>query len=224
MSFQAMAWAVTKPCKNAGEKLVLLMLANYCNTHTGRCNPSHKRMADECSMGVSTLKRHLSSLASAGFIEIVPMSRDGVSLPNQYNIPFGGVEFEGSGSKSDGGSAQIGLGVGPNRATNLELNQEENQEHEQQAARSPSRFNEFWEAYPRKKGKADAVKAWKRKGLDKIADKIIADVKARKSSDKQWLDGFIPHGNRYINGETWRDEIETASNGRGGGDFMARAV
>lgn len=122
-----MAWAVAQDCQNAGEKLVLIMLANYCNSHTGRCNPSHKRLAEECSMGVSTLKRHLSRLEEAGYLKVVPLSADGVSLPNQYDLTL--TQTGGGGSKSGWGSAQIGLGVGPNRATNLETNQEDNQKN-----------------------------------------------------------------------------------------------
>jgi hypothetical protein len=32
MSFQAMTWAIQKKCDSAGQKLVLLMLANHCNS------------------------------------------------------------------------------------------------------------------------------------------------------------------------------------------------
>ena len=85
-----MSWAVTQKCANAGQKLVLLMLANYCNSHTGQCNPSHKRLADECSMGVSTLKNHLMALAEIGLLEVVPRYMDGVQLPNQYMLKLGG--------------------------------------------------------------------------------------------------------------------------------------
>jgi len=90
MSFQAMSWAVSQKCANAGQKLVLLMLANYCNSHNGQCNPSHKRLAEECSMGVSTLKNHLMALAELGMLEVVPRYLDGVQLPNQYMLKLGG--------------------------------------------------------------------------------------------------------------------------------------
>lgn len=79
---------------------------------------------------------------------------------------------------------------------------------ERQAARSSARFAEFWQAYPNKRGKADAEKAWRRKGLDGIADRILADVAARVVRDRQWLDGFIPHGSTYVNAEGWQDAIE----------------
>jgi hypothetical protein len=73
---------------------------------------------------------------------------------------------------------------------------------------APKRFNDFWHAYPVKKGKADALKTWNRLKLDKIADTIIADVEARKVQDRQWLDGYAPHGSTYVNARGWEDDIE----------------
>lgn len=71
-----------------------------------------------------------------------------------------------------------------------------------------NRFEEFWAAYPVKKGKAAAEAKWKARKLDAIADRIIADVKLRATSDRQWLEGFIPHGSTYVNGKGWEDAIE----------------
>lgn len=117
MSFQDMAWAVVQKCSSPGQKLVLLMLANRTNGHTGQCNPSHKLLADECSMGLSTLKSHLSALESAGYLKIIHKSVDGVSLPNQYQLVVDrgvgqilagvGQDLTGGGSDSDGGVGQI---------------------------------------------------------------------------------------------------------------------
>lgn len=75
----------------------------------------------------------------------------------------------------------------------------------QQAAR----FDEFWRVYPVKKGKADAEKKWKSLKLDDIADTIISDVLTRAEMDRQWLDGYIPHGSTYINKRGWLDGIQT---------------
>lgn len=68
------------------------------------------------------------------------------------------------------------------------------------------RFPEFWATYPVKKGKVDALKKWKAKGCDAIADQIIAHVRLMEQKDDDWLRGFIPHGSTYINGERWTDE------------------
>ena len=104
-----------------------------------------------------------------------------------------------------------------------EKRREENKEPiERQAALSSSRFDEFWSEYPVKRGKVPAQKSWKRKNLDKIADKIIADVKARKERDAKWKAGFIPDGSTYVSQERWHDDMAEAESA--GGDFMARAV
>jgi hypothetical protein len=195
MSFQAMTWAVTQQCDSSGEKLVLIMLANHTNSHTGQCNPSHKLLADECSMGVSTLKRHLQSLTDKGLISVIPSYQDGVNLPNRYLL-----KLEGVGPNRAGGGPKLDGGVGPNRATN----------QEEEPVKEPSnRFDEFWEAWPkhkRKINKFNCMKRWKQLKLDEEADQIIAHVEASKGSDS-WVEGFIPLPMTYINGRRWMDEV-----------------
>jgi hypothetical protein len=116
MSFQAMTWAIDLKCKSPGQKLVLLMLANHTNSHTGQCNPSHRLLANECSMGISTLKNHLRDLAEIGYITITGECRDGVSMPNHYRLNFDGV-----GQNLTGGPSGSGGGGGQNLATNQEV-------------------------------------------------------------------------------------------------------
>lgn len=80
----------------------------------------------------------------------------------------------------------------------------------QQAARKTvDRFADFWTAYPVKKGRAEAEAKWRSKGYDAIADQIIADVERRKVADRQWLDGYAPHGSTYVNAQGWLDDIES---------------
>lgn len=113
MSFEVMAWAVKQKTANSGQQLVLLLLANHTNGHTGRCNPSHKLLAEECRMGLSTLKNHIKGLEESGFLRIIHVSRDGVSLPNQYILEGVGQDLTEGQSESDGG-------VGQNLATKQE--------------------------------------------------------------------------------------------------------
>jgi hypothetical protein len=166
MSFQAMAWAVEQKCENAGEKLVLLMLANHCNGHTGQCNPSQSRLADECSMGVSTLKRHIAGLADKGFIEVTQRAVDGVSLPNHYslNLTPPRPNRTGGGSELDGGSVQSGREVGPNRAGG---GSESGYKPGIEPGIEPinilgEEFEKAWTAFPKRPGssKVEALKAW----------------------------------------------------------------
>lgn len=81
------------------------------------------------------------------------------------------------------------------------------------------RFDDFWEAYPRKEGdKPKALKYWKRDKLDTIADHIIAVVEYFKKSNPAWLpnakgETFIPLPTTFINGKRWNDEIQPVKTG-----------
>jgi hypothetical protein len=70
-------------------------------------------------------------------------------------------------------------------------------------------FKEFWRLYPRKIGKGDAEKAWK-----KITNPIITLFKIRDAlkwqcESDQWRKNngeFIPHPSTYLNQRRWEDE------------------
>ena len=89
MSFQAMTWAVEQNLPT-NQKMVLLMLANRTNHDTGRCDPSHNRLAADCGMGVTTLKRALAALEQAGLLSVIHRKEGDVNLPNQYQINMEG--------------------------------------------------------------------------------------------------------------------------------------
>jgi len=73
----------------------------------------------------------------------------------------------------------------------------------------PADFAQFWEVYPRKVKKADAVKAWTKIAPDPpLFARIIAAVTAQKSWD-EWTrdDGrYIPHPATWLNAQQWDDE------------------
>ena len=116
MSFQAMTWATEQDLK-ANEKIVLVMLANRCNHDTGRCDPAHKRLAKECGMSLSTLKRCIDKLEAAGLLTIEHRELNGVSLPNQYHLHLD-VSSHGTHpvQNTKGVGSKLGGGVGSQRA------------------------------------------------------------------------------------------------------------
>ncbi len=116
MSFQAMTWATEQDLK-ANEKIVLVMLANRCNHDTGRCDPAHKRLAKECGMSLSTLKRCIDKLEAAGLLTIEHRELNGVSLPNQYHLHLD-VSSQGTHSVQNTKwvGSNLGGGVGSQRA------------------------------------------------------------------------------------------------------------
>lgn len=67
----------------------------------------------------------------------------------------------------------------------------------------PAGFLEFWALYPRKVGKADARRSWKRK-RPPITKVRVALVWQRRSLE--WQQGYVPNPTTYINQGRWDDE------------------
>lgn len=69
------------------------------------------------------------------------------------------------------------------------------------------RFQLFWEAYPRKEGKKEALAKWMKLAPDEeLTGKIVRAVIKAKGS-QQWKEGFVPHAKTYLHGERWNDEM-----------------
>lgn len=72
-------------------------------------------------------------------------------------------------------------------------------------------FTSFWESYPKKLSKLDAMNAWaKLMPPDDVARRIISDVEAKRISPDWLKDGgqFIPYPATYLNGRRWEDLFE----------------
>jgi hypothetical protein len=69
-------------------------------------------------------------------------------------------------------------------------------------------FEQFWSIYPRKEKKTEAKNIWKRERLDRVAAKIIMDVRDRQLRHDRWEDmTYIPQASSYLLNESWNDEI-----------------
>ena len=74
-------------------------------------------------------------------------------------------------------------------------------------------FEEVWAAYPRKVGKGDARRAWKKIRPDPELCKRMIETLKKMARCEQWTrDGgqFIPHPATWLNREGWEDEPEIA--------------
>ncbi|WP_126905615.1 hypothetical protein [Rhizobium phaseoli] len=64
-------------------KLILVYLVDCLNFETGRCDPSQQAIADELSIGLSTVERCIRRIADARWIEVV---RRGKTTTNFYRL------------------------------------------------------------------------------------------------------------------------------------------
>ena len=67
-------------------------------------------------------------------------------------------------------------------------------------------FDEFWQIWPRREGKANAVKAWQ-KAIKKISESdLVEKAHAYVTSPTLPQTQFVPHAATWLNGERWNDE------------------
>jgi len=193
-----MAMAIDAKIANSGQKFVLVMLANHCNDHTRQCNPSQKLLAEECSMGLSTLKRHIASLEEAGYLETINVFKDNIQRPNQYLLKFSSSPNRAT------PQPESGYPPSPNRATEPEV-----KTRIEPVDQKNNFFEEFWKAYPRKTNKGFARKVFEKlKVDDAMLTKMIQAIYVQnknvwKDKDQQ----YIPHPSTWLNGERWDDEV-----------------
>lgn len=92
----------------------------------------------------------------------------------------------------------------------------------ERAAPDGALFEEFWKAYPKKKAKDDARKAFdKRKPTRALLDSMLKAVREQAQTSDWTKDGgqFIPHPATWLNAGRWSDVIETEVVTPGSADF-----
>jgi uncharacterized protein YdaU (DUF1376 family) len=90
------------------------------------------------------------------------------------------------------------------------------QQEQKQELSTASPFERWWTVYPKKSARKAVEARWNRRGLDSIADQLIADVLNRKANDDKWLQGFAPEPMTYINQDRWNDDVRSAPAARAG--------
>ena len=73
-------------------------------------------------------------------------------------------------------------------------------------------FDSFWTAYPKRKDKIGAARAWNKLRPDAELQKKIMMVLEEHKKRPDWLkDGgqYVPHPKTWLNGRRWEDEVST---------------
>lgn len=81
-------------------------------------------------------------------------------------------------------------------------------------------FDAFWKAYPKKKAKEAARKAWDKLKPDESLGKEIIQAVTESAKTKDWLKEngkYIPYPATYLNGKRWEDE-RNETNGQNTGN------
>jgi hypothetical protein len=84
----------------------------------------------------------------------------------------------------------------------------------------PARFEEFWEAYPRRRDRRKAEKAFVNAMKRADADTIIAGAN-RYALDPNRVEQFTKYAEGWLNGDGWMDEPLPPRNGNHGARIPA---
>jgi hypothetical protein len=111
--------------------------------------------------------------------------------------------------RTDANQLQINSGVNPAQVKLREVKiREENTRHSSSC--SELLFQKFWEAYPKKVNKKEALSRWIKAKLPDI-EIILTAIENQKATD-QWQrenGKYIPHPSTWINKERWNDNLNT---------------
>ena len=95
------------------------------------------------------------------------------------------------------------------RAPRVKAEGKERKEGKGKEPASLTRFDEFWNAWPKSERKQDRSKCadkWKANGFDELSEIILADVATKKLTQK-WQGGFIEAPEVYLNNRRWEDGV-----------------
>ena len=171
-------------------KLLYGEITALCN-EKGFCWATNQYFAELYGVDKVTISRWIGNLKDKGYVSVEMQYKEGSNqILNRYiRICNGGIgDFVNTPQQND-------------QYPNITVN---NIDH----------FESFWNAYPRKVGKAQAKKAWNKiKPNDETVMAIAENIALRIKHGEWSTDNktFIPHASTYLNNSRWEDEIETAN-------------
>jgi len=204
MSFEAVGWAINVKTKSPQSKLLLMILASMADEH-GKCFPSHQYLADRSCMSKRSVINHLKVLSETGYLFTEKRFCSKGKTSNMYTVCFQPyiLQQERKRLVQDLHMGSAGGALTPSAPPAHESITSINQSIKHSGQ---NEFDRWWNQYPRKVKKKEAVKVWNKIKPD--ADTLIADTMNRNENDSQWAQGYVPHPTTYLRGERWNDELE----------------
>jgi len=190
---------------------VLGAILSYADK-SGVCWPKREQIADRCGLPLTRISTSSSNLVALGWL--VKEGNGGCSRSSHYKIltPNLGVK-----TVTDLVTVTESVIVGVTESVTGIKQTIELTKRERVIRTYEETFENFWSAYPKKKSKGDALKAWLKINPDEqLQQTIIAAVLLATTQDFDWQkDGgqFIPHASTYLNGKRWEDEITQKNQG-----------
>lgn len=220
MSVQAMAWALKQRIvTKQAHRHVLLCLCNYAGEDGRAAWPSQARLAADTGLTERGVRLALVALEEQGVIVRGNQAIAAAHIqradrrPVVYDIDIERGEPRSGRAENDrnhvpvvgvnGGNGMHERGEPRSGKPSINHQEDQKQKHVQPSA---ARFDDWWAAYPNKKGKQSAEATWRKLKLDDRCDDLIAHAEQMQQHDDAWRRGYIPMGSTYLNQARWDDE------------------
>lgn len=172
--------------------------------------------------GESATRAALKELEKKGFLERKPIRESGKFVDWEYLIYEKPVGEKPVVEKPQVANPLLEKPVVENRTqlNTKESNTNQSSTNEVSTKQDIYPFDEFWSAYPKKKAKEAARKAWVKLKPDETLGKEIIQAVIESAKTKDWLKEngkYIPYPATYLNGKRWEDE-RNESNGQNTGN------
>ncbi|WGD38495.1 helix-turn-helix domain-containing protein [Lysinibacter sp. HNR] len=205
VSIKALNWAWEVEGLQVSDKLLLLALADMADERNS-CFPGQERLAGMTGLSVRTVQRRLQILEELGaLVREKRKTPDGyrtsdrylliLSYPSDCRVGESNTSFAPTLGDNDGIKSGVIDGV-----THINPNEPKD---------SLTAFDVFWATYPRKVGKAAALKQFEKAVARVGLDLVMAGVK-RYAADPNLPreKRFIPHPSTWLSQDRWGDEPE----------------
>ncbi|MBY0795020.1 helix-turn-helix domain-containing protein [Corynebacterium parakroppenstedtii] len=194
----------------------------FMRSHRDGWNITTTSVAHALGMNKDTVAKAINDLIESGHMRrIEKRAESGRFAGWDYEVlsgyfpvseEFGSGDLAGSGKPASGNSGRIRRLYSKKTKEITSLSQEDHAQTSGSSERESrsDRFDEFWDAYPRKVGKDRARKAFasacRRATPEEIiegAKRLAADPNLPKRDDPDWR--YVKHPTTWLNGGCWQD-------------------
>lgn len=188
---------------DATEKILLMRIDSFCKVGDGDgCYASNEYLASFCGCSDRKISQSISHLKEIGYIE--QKSFDGrrralwSRLADISYLPSRICDADSQNLRTDNYKFI--------NSSNKDIEKEKDSTNV--LSKEKENFDAFWSAYPKKKDKANAQKAFRKVDVP-IEVLLKAIEKQKKTADWQKENGkFIPYPSTWLNGRRWEDEAD----------------
>lgn len=199
------------------QKVVLVALAIRTDDDTHDTLVGQETIAAMMSISVASVRRALADLERASIIRrdrrhgqggYRTSDRTTLNTAYQSDSPQGSQPTRHTAHKADSPHLPI-TQVAPTDHSDRAIDQPDNQPEDQPDTRARGVFDDFYAAWPRKRSRRDAERAWQRclaRGAD--PNEIVAAACRYRDGPNRPDDRFIPYPASWLDADGWADEPE----------------